>query len=92
MVGEVVADKRVEQVVVVVEVGGGDGDELAVPGRDRCVGRRAGQQSPGLVGDQARSDQQRRRACRLGPVDGSPLRLAVAADQPAKQGVARHRA
>ena len=41
MVGQVVADQGVEQVGVVVEVSGRDGDELSVPGRGgvlRCPG------------------------------------------------------
>ena len=28
------ADKHIQNIVVVVQVSGGDGDELAVPGRD----------------------------------------------------------
>ena len=39
MVGKVVSDEGVEQLGVVVEVGGGKGDELAGPGRRGVRGR-----------------------------------------------------
>jgi hypothetical protein len=45
IVGQVVADERVEQLVV-VQVGRGDGDELAIPGRfPACCAARASRTS-----------------------------------------------
>ena len=42
MVGEVVAGEGVDEIDVAGDVGDGDGDDLAVPGRRRDARRRAG--------------------------------------------------
>ena len=60
VIGEVVADEGVEQVMVAVEVRGGDGDELPVTRRGR-VRRRARQQpSVTVAGDQRGGHEQGR--------------------------------
>ncbi len=56
MVGEVISNEDVEQLVVAVEVGGGDGDQLAIT---RCRGARrgSGEQVAGVIGEQRRRYQ-----------------------------------
>jgi hypothetical protein len=91
MVGEVIANKRVEQVLVVVEVSGGDGDELTVAGREGGV-TRPGEKVGGLVGKECRGHEQPRRSVRRDPVENLGAGRRVAADQPADEALAIIRA
>ena len=59
MVGQVVADQGVEEVLVVGQVRGGDGHQLAVPGRGGGRGR-PGQELVAVVADQRGRDEQGR--------------------------------
>lgn len=83
MVGEVISDEGVEQVLVAIEVRGGDRDELAVPGR--CGAPRRPSQEVGFIGEQRRGHQQPRRIAGPGPIEDFRGRFVVAADHPADQ-------
>ena len=86
MVGEVVADQGVEQVGVAAQVGVGEGDELAVPGR----GGAARPPGPGGRRRPAASSAAATSSDRgvVGPARAEDLGggVGVAADQPAEQG------
>jgi len=85
VVGEVVANERVEQVVVVFEVRGRDGYELPIACRGRVRRRARQQQSVTVAGDESGGHEQGRYIAGACPgqdgSDGAP----VAADQPAEQ-------
>jgi len=78
MVGEVISDEGVEQVLVAIEVRGGDRDELAVPGR--CGAPRRPSQEVGFIGEQRRGHQQRRRIA--GPVARSRISAGASGSPP----------
>ena len=80
------ADKDIQNVEVVVQVGGGHGDELAVPGRDGVL-RCPGQQFVRLIGDQRGSYQQLWCDGRLGSVEDFGGGCWVTTDQPVQQVV-----
>jgi hypothetical protein len=84
VVGQVVADQGVEEVLVVGQVRGGDGHQLAVPGRGGGRGR-PGQELVAVVADQRGRDEHgggaRRPGQELEPRPGG----GVAGDQPADQ-------
>ena len=87
VVGQVVADQGVEQVGVVVEVGGGDARRAAGPGCRGGVPRpgRGTRGSAGSVGDERGRHEQRGGVVRLGQVEDLAGGRVVAADQPAEQ-------
>ena len=84
MVREVVAGQGVEQVRVVVEVGGGERDELPVPGR-RCAVPGPGQVRLRLGGHECCRHQQPGGVAGLGQIEDRGRRRVVAADQLAEQ-------
>ena len=69
MVGEVVAGEGVDAVGVAGDVGDGDGDDLAVPGRRRDARRPAGAESVGIRREQCGGDQGGHVVTGLGPLD-----------------------
>jgi hypothetical protein len=91
VVREVVADQSIEQICVVVEVSGGDRDELAVPGGGGVLGS-PGKKPGGFVGHQSRGHEQAGRVVRAGSFEDLGRGCLVATDQPAKQnlGVCGH--
>ncbi|HEX2373193.1 MAG TPA: hypothetical protein VHO93_04365 [Actinomycetota bacterium] len=86
VVGKVVADQGVQELLVVAEVGGGDGHQLTVTGGGGGRGR-PGQELVAVGADQRGRDERRGRAPR--PGQGLDLRasLGVPGDQPADQEV-----
>jgi len=86
VVGQVVPNQRVEQILVAANVSGGEGDELAVPGGRGVLGC-PGEELIGLVGDQRRGHEQQWSAVGLGPLEDLRGSGVVIADQPADQVV-----
>ena len=87
MVGQVVADQGVEQVGVVVQVGGGDRDQLPVPGRGG-VRRRAARKPAASAGcwvTSAAATSKAGESFVLGPLEDFAGGRGIAADQPAQQ-------
>jgi hypothetical protein len=87
VVGQVVANQGVEQVGVVVQVSGGNRDELSIPSRGgvlRCPGEETRSLSR-LLGDESGSHEQPRRFVRARPVEDLARGRGVAADQPTEQ-------
>ena len=84
MLGEVIPDVGVQSVLVAAQVGGGDGDKLAISGRDGVLSR-PGKQVVGFGGEQGSGHEQGRGVVRCGPVEDLRGDLVVAADQPADQ-------
>jgi len=80
------ADKHIQNIALVVQVSGGHGDELAVPGRDGVL-RCPGQQSVRFCGDQRGSNEQLRCAGCPGAVANLCCCCRVAADHSVKQVV-----
>lgn len=94
MVGKVVAGEGVEQVGVVVQVSGGNSDQLSVPGRGGVLGRSGEEpgRSTGLIAHQRGSHEQRRGIGRPRPVEDLLGGGGVTADKTTEQDldVGRH--
>lgn len=77
MVDEVIPSERVDEVTLAAEVRGGDGDELAVPGRGGQV-KRPGQQAVAVGGEQHRRDEDHRVIARPRRLDDRRNRRGIA--------------
>ena len=86
MVGEVVADQRVEALVLTVEVCGGDDDELSVT-RGHGAPAGAPEKIVGFVGQECGGDEQDRGVVARCPLPDLVGGGVLAADEPADQGV-----